>query len=129
MHSLDVALPSYAAVIVQNLRAVRVRKGLEQRDLVERMRDLGFTNWHRQTLSRIEQGHRNLLPGELLGLVVALETSWGNLLFPAAGEMRIVGLPNGHPVILPLQHEMPEGLAEPVWWDGNEAKFAGEAGS
>src|SRR5689334_22593535 len=80
---------------MRNLRAVRVRKKLEQRDLVERMRLLGFENWHRQTLSRIEQGHRNLLAAELLGLAYALETSIEVLLAPAVDERGYIALGDG----------------------------------
>jgi transcriptional regulator with XRE-family HTH domain len=124
---------SYGDVISRNIRALRARKRLDQGDVVERMRDLGFTTWHRPTLGRVERGERRLFAEELVGLVLALEAPWGNLLFPAAGEMRIVSLPNSHPVILPLQHEMPEGTTSSLWWDGNKAMFTspdpGEAGS
>jgi transcriptional regulator with XRE-family HTH domain len=116
-----VALPSYAAVIVRNLRAVRARKGLEQRDLVERMRALGFTNWHRQTLSRIEQGQRNLLAGELLGLVVALEVTMPRLLEPQPDD-KLAAFPDDKP--LPVRYLQwlvwGEGTARSlIIWQGN----------
>jgi transcriptional regulator with XRE-family HTH domain len=104
---------SFSDVIVRNIRTLRARKGLDQGDVVNHMRKLGFTNWHRQTMSKIELGQRRVTMEELLGLVVVFQTSWGSLLFPAAGELRLVSLPAGQPVILPLQHEMPEGVTEP----------------
>ena len=100
---------SFSDVIVRNIRTLRARKGLDQGDVVEAMRKLGFSNWHRQTMSKIELGQRRVALEELLGLAVVFNTSWGSLLFPAAGEVRTVSLPSGQLVILPLQHEMPEG--------------------
>lgn len=105
---------SFSDVIVQNIRTLRARKGLDQSDVVDEMRKLGFSNWHRQTMSKIELGQRRVALEELLGLIVVFKTSWGSLLFPAAGEMRLVTLPSGEPVMLPLQHEMPEGVTVPV---------------
>ena len=102
--------PSFSDVIMRNIRTQRVRKGLDQGAVVEAMRKLGFTNWHRQTMSKIELGQRRVTLEELLGLVVVFKASWGSLLFPAAGEMRIVELPGGQQVWLTLQHEMPEGV-------------------
>lgn len=107
------AQASFSDVIVRNIRTLRARKGLDQGDVVERMRNLGFTNWHRQTMSKIELGQRRVTMEELLGLVLVFETSWGSLMFPAAGELRLATLPGGQPVILPLQHEMAEGVELP----------------
>lgn len=121
------APPTFADVIVRNLRAQRARMKLGQADVVERMRALGFTNWHRQTLSRIEQGQRKLLAEEILGLSLALEIEMANLLLPVPGEVRLVALPAGQLVILPLQHELPGGVAGSVLWDGNKPKFAAPA--
>jgi len=103
-------IPSFSDVIVSNIKSLRARRGLDQDDVVKAMRELGFTNWHRQTMSKIELGQRRVTLEELLGLVLVFKASWGSLLFPAAGEMRIVSLPNGQPVTLSLQHEMPEGV-------------------
>jgi transcriptional regulator with XRE-family HTH domain len=123
VHSLAVASTSYADVIVRNLRAVRVRKKLEQRDLVERMRQLGFPNWHRQTLSRIEQGQRNLLAAELLGLAYALETSIDVLLAPAADERGYIELGDG---AVHMRHAAARvrGVSDgAIRWDGNTPDF------
>jgi transcriptional regulator with XRE-family HTH domain len=117
VHSLGMAewepAASFSDVIVRNIRTLRARQKLDQDDVVQGMRKLGFTNWHRQTMSKIELGKRRVTLEEVLGLAVVFRTSWGSLLFPAAGEVRIVALPSGQPVILPLQHEMPEGVTKP----------------
>jgi transcriptional regulator with XRE-family HTH domain len=103
---------TFSDLIVRNIRTLRTRNDLDQGDVVEEMRKLGFANWHRQTLSKIERGDRRVTLEELLGLIVVFKASWGSLLFPAAGEYRAVTLPSGSPVFLPLQHEMPEGVTE-----------------
>jgi transcriptional regulator with XRE-family HTH domain len=123
MHSLGVADASYAVLIARNLHAVRVRRGLEQRDLVERMRQLGFGNWHRQTLSRIEQGQRNLLAQELLSLAYALDTSIDVLLAPAADERGFIALGDG---AVHVQHAAARVRGvndDAIRWDGNKAVF------
>ena len=74
MHSLGMA-STYGAVLAANVRATRVRKDLDQGTVVERMRALGFTNWYRQTISRIERGDRRLAAEEILGLAYALGTN------------------------------------------------------
>src|SRR5262245_23223449 len=113
---------SYSDVLTSNIRALRARKKFDQGDVVERMRNLGYENWHRPTLGRVERGERRLFAEELPGLVLALEAPWGNLLFPAAGELRMMSLPNHRLVILPLQHEMPEGITG-LRWEGNKPVF------
>jgi hypothetical protein len=115
---------SYLDLIARNVRVARaaVTPKLSQAGLAKRMQRLGFKEWRRQTVGNTERGQRRVTLEEALGLVVALEVSWGNLLFPAAGDMRLVSLPAGQPVILPLQHEMPEGVSG-VWWNGTEPKI------
>ena len=118
------AQPSYADLVVGNIRAERNRRKLDQADVVERMRELGFTSWHRQTMSRIEKGDRRIFPEELLGLSLALEVPMATLLFPAAGDMRMVSMPGGQLVILPVRHEVPADSEKSVLWAGNKARFA-----
>ena len=124
MHSHSVAATSYTALVMRNLRAVRVRKGLEQRDLVERMRQLGFPNWHPQTLSRIEQGHRNLLVGELLALIYAVETSIEVLLAPAADESGCIQLGDGTVAMADAAARVRGVNDGAIRWDGNTPLFA-----
>jgi transcriptional regulator with XRE-family HTH domain len=66
---------SYGDTLLENIRATRARKKLDQADVSERMRDLGYTSWHRQTLGKVERGERRLAASELLGLALALETN------------------------------------------------------
>src|SRR5436190_22083311 len=95
VHSLGMADARYADVIVRNIRAVRARKGLDQGNVVARMHALGFTNWHRQTLGKIERGERRLFTEEMLGLAYALETSIEALMAPATDERGYIKLGDG----------------------------------
>src|SRR5437016_5771650 len=52
VHSHPMAPASYSDVILENIRAVRARRQLDQADVSERMRALGYTSWHRQTLGK-----------------------------------------------------------------------------
>jgi transcriptional regulator with XRE-family HTH domain len=63
---------NYSEAIIGNIRAERARKAVTQADVVTGMRALGFTNWHRQTMARIELGERRLLAEEVLGLAEVL---------------------------------------------------------
>jgi hypothetical protein len=85
---------TYAEVLTLNVRAARVRIGLEQDPAARRMRALGFTAWRRQTVAGVERGERRLLAEEILGLAIALETSIGALLDPGPDDKR-VQLPGG----------------------------------
>jgi transcriptional regulator with XRE-family HTH domain len=118
-----VADASYAAVIVRNIRALRARKNLDQADVVERMRGLGFTNWHRQTLSRVEQGNRKLLAEELLALAYALDTSMEAMLAPAADERGYIKLGGG---AVHMEHAAARvrGVADgAIRWNGDAPVF------
>jgi transcriptional regulator with XRE-family HTH domain len=119
-------------ILAGNIAAARGRRRLQQSDLADRMRALGW-RWVRQTVGEIENNRRRVSSDELIGLSYALETEVGNLLLPAPGEMRLATLPAGHPVILPLQHEMPGGMGGSVLWEGNKPRFSasleGDAGA
>jgi transcriptional regulator with XRE-family HTH domain len=84
---------TYGEVIAANVRATRVRKQLHQADVVERMRALGYTDWHRQTLGKVERGERSLRAAEVLGLAYALGTNMGVLL--AAEREDVIEFPTG----------------------------------
>lgn len=71
---------SYGDAILDNIRATRARKKLDQADVSERMRMLGFTSWHRQTLGKVERGERRLAASEVIGLALALRTNISVLL-------------------------------------------------
>ena len=61
--------------LAANIRAARARKRLQQSDVVTGMHALGFTEWHRQTVSRVERGERRVLAEEICALATVLETS------------------------------------------------------
>jgi transcriptional regulator with XRE-family HTH domain len=71
---------NYSEGLLENIRATRARKKLDQADVSERMRKLGYTSWHRQTLGKVERGERRLAASEILGLALALGTNMSVLL-------------------------------------------------
>jgi 8-oxo-dGTP diphosphatase len=85
---------TYTDVLARNIRAARSRQGLSQADVVERMRNLGFTSWHRPTLGNVERGERAVRADEILGLAFCLETTVQRLMTPL-GEDKWVELPSG----------------------------------
>lgn len=112
-------------ILAGNIAATRIRRGLQQSDLADRMRALGW-KWVRQTVGEIENNRRRVQSDELVGLSYALETGVANLLLPAPGEVRLARFPAGQLVLLPLQHEVKLAgeIAGSVLWDGNKPKFS-----
>jgi transcriptional regulator with XRE-family HTH domain len=72
----------YAEILVKNIGAARKRADLDQADVVERMRDLGFKTWHRQTMGKVERGERRVSAEEVLGLAACLGTTVQHLMSP-----------------------------------------------
>jgi transcriptional regulator with XRE-family HTH domain len=123
------ASTSYADVVMRNIRAARARQKLDQADVVERMRALGFRNWHRQTLSRIEQGERRVTFEEALGLAFVLDVTVRQLLEPQPGDQRIE-LPGGEPVEVRDVRLLVAGTNPHTFiWQGNVPKRREVAGS
>ena len=85
---------TYDEVLAANIRAERARRNLDQAIVVERMRALGFTAWHRQTLGKVERGERQVMALEIFGLAMAMEITIPSLM-TAAGHDDMVELPNG----------------------------------
>jgi 8-oxo-dGTP diphosphatase len=85
---------AYAAVLVGNIKAARSRAGLDQADVVTRMRGLGFDTWHRQTMGKVERSERRVTAEEIIGLALALETTVPRLLEPLT-EDEWVQIPSG----------------------------------
>jgi 8-oxo-dGTP diphosphatase len=81
------------AVLAGNIAAARARRRLDQQDLADRMRALGW-KWVRQTVGQVENNGRRLTAGEILGLAICLETTVPRLLAPLR-EDEWVELPNG----------------------------------
>jgi transcriptional regulator with XRE-family HTH domain len=122
---------SYGRTIAGNIAGVRARKGLKQSDVVERMNSLGYSDWHRQTLSRVERSDRRIQAEELLGLAIVLETSVTRLLAPV-WEDKHVELPNG----MPLGVIAVEGYIGGEWvtderilWHGNKPVYQPRPGT
>jgi transcriptional regulator with XRE-family HTH domain len=115
--------PTFGDVLAENIRAIRSRKRLGQTDVGERMRSLGFDQWHRQTMGKVERGERRLMAEEIIGLAFALETSIGTLLDPPRDD-QFIALPNGHLVgintVLRSVRHYNDGM---VWWEGDEPRF------
>jgi transcriptional regulator with XRE-family HTH domain len=128
VHSLGMADASYASVIVRNIRAVRARKNLDQGRVVARMRELGFTNWHRQTLGKVERGERRLFAEEMLGLAYALDTSIEALMAPATDERGYIKLGGG---AVHMQHAAARvrGVSDgAIQWNGDTPVFMTKVG-
>lgn len=110
MHTWGVAVP-YTDVLAKNVRAARARRGLDQEPLAARMRALGFPAWRRQTVANVEKNTRRLTAEEVVGLALALETSFMSLVEPVR-EDGPVGLPSGA--------EMPFLTAHGLFWGGTQ---------
>jgi transcriptional regulator with XRE-family HTH domain len=84
------------AILAGNIAAARVRRRLQQSDLADRMRALGW-KWVRQTVGEVEGNNRRLTAAELYGLAVALEVSIPQLMAPSDPDGAVV-FPNGHAI-------------------------------
>jgi len=115
--------PSYGDVLAQNVRAARSRKRLGQANVVARMRALGYDQWHRQTMGKVERGERRLLVEEILGLALALETSIGMLLSPTRDD-RFIMLPAGqHMQVMTVLRSVRHFNDGMVYWEDDEPRF------
>lgn len=128
-HDVPVDVLSYDEIVAANVRAVRALRRLDQAEIVKRMRALGFTSWHRQTLGKVERGERRLLgPEEILGLAKAMETSIWALMSPPedSGEVKF---PSGARIsarsvaLSVLAHN-----DRSVTWDGEDPVFTPDKG-
>jgi transcriptional regulator with XRE-family HTH domain len=109
------AIP-YNKLLARNLRAARAAADISQADVAERMSQLGFTYWRRQTVARVEKAQRRLTCDEALGLMVVFETDMTAILYPAA-EFTSIVLPGGQWTTLPAARYR-YGQEHSVW-DGN----------
>ena len=108
-----------------DVRAARARAGLDQAVIVERMRALGFTTWHRQTQGKAERGERRLLgAGEIMALAWCLGTTVFELLKPADTD-GLIRFPSGD-VIAAHSVAMSVGSYndQAVTWQDGEPRFA-----
>lgn len=123
VHSRTVAPTSYDEVLRRNIRALRNRAGLNQALVVERMRSLGYSSWHRQTMGNIERGDRRVLAEEIFGLAHALDTTIAALMNPIPDD-KIVEFPSGAAVsVWSVQELVVPGLnVGQVAWVGGGAE-------
>jgi transcriptional regulator with XRE-family HTH domain len=113
----------YAEVLAKNVRAARARKGFEQEPVAARMRALGFSAWRRQTVAGVEKNNRRLAVEEMLGLALALETSFTSLLESVRDDGSI-SLPSGAELPFMTVHELVwAGSGLTVTWDGDVPAF------
>jgi transcriptional regulator with XRE-family HTH domain len=114
---------TYADVLTRNIRTARAAKRLGQANVVARMRALGFTAWHRQTVGKIERGERRVLADELLGLALTLETSIGALMAPSHDDKQIA-LPSGVSVLeATVRYSIRYRNDGSVRWEGDTPHF------
>ena len=118
---------AYAAVLVRNIRAARSRAGLDQADVVTRMRELGFDTWHRQTMGKVERSERRVTAEEIIGLALALETTVPRLLEPLT-EDEWVQIPSGESLPPGVFTDLVRGrIPEDFTWYKNSPVRAGRA--
>jgi transcriptional regulator with XRE-family HTH domain len=108
----------YGKLVGRRIREARAAVNLSQADLAERMRECGFRGWLSQTVSSTERAARRVTAEELLGLMVACETDFTALVYPAA-EFEAVSLPVGVEVVLPAAKYAYNPDRHSVW-DGNK---------
>lgn len=120
---------SYSDVIARNIGAVRARRRLDQGRVVARMKALGFPNWHRPTLGKVERGERRLFAEELLALAYALDTSIEALMAPATDEHGYIRLGDG---AVHMEHAAARvrGVSDgAIRWDADKPIFMVDAAS
>lgn len=114
---------AYKDVLARDFRAARAALDIGQADVAERMNALGFTEWRRQTVARVEQGKRRISAEETFALAYALEVGVTRLMSPIE-EDRWVAFPNGK--VVHAQHGMQRmrGTADDaIRWEGNTPVF------
>ncbi len=114
---------AYKDVLARDFRAARAALDIGQADVAERMNALGFAEWRRQTVARVEQGKRRLTAEETFALAYALEVGVTRLMSPTE-EDRWVAFPNGK--VIHAQHGMRRmrGTADDaIRWERNTPIF------
>jgi 8-oxo-dGTP diphosphatase len=91
---------------------------ISQADVAERMQDLGFSYWRRQTTARVELGGRRVTAEELAGLMVVFEVDLTVLAYPP-GDNQPVLLPGGQEIVFPAARYDVSVHPEGSVWDGN----------
>lgn len=77
-----------------NLKVARIRAELSQAETAARMKELGFSEWRRQTVGNSENASRRVTAEELVGLALVLNVKPERLIWPESGE-DMASLPSG----------------------------------
>jgi hypothetical protein len=116
---------TYTQAVARNIVAARAKcKGLTQNGLASRMQALGF-DWRQQIVARVEVAKRSVAADELLGLVLALETTIQQLLSPSEGDWESpLTLPSGETVSPDFVTSLVYGMdRSAVTWTDNKPEF------
>jgi 8-oxo-dGTP pyrophosphatase MutT (NUDIX family)/transcriptional regulator with XRE-family HTH domain len=112
----DTPPEAFGTLIARNLAGARGRAKLSQARVGERMRQLGFSSWRRQTMSMVENGGRNVAADEIVGLALALETTVPRLTSaPDDRGGQFIALPSG--LVIPARRLTYDDLS--LRWDGD----------
>jgi len=111
------------AVLAEAVGSAMGRRNLSRTDLAERMNNLGYPKWSRQTVAEVIEGGRRILAAELYPLSFALEMPLPALVMPwtEAGPAEIE-LPSG--VRLRYVVATVAAGAYGALWSGNTPKIA-----
>jgi transcriptional regulator with XRE-family HTH domain len=121
LHAYGMAMVSTPGeILAGNVAATRVRRRLQQQDLADRMRVLGW-KWVRQTVGEVENGRRRLTAEEVFALSVALETSIPALMAPVDDDRAIV-FPSGLEISATAIKMLAQGLTNigATWYGDNK---------
>jgi len=116
---------TYTQAVARNIVAARAKcKGLTQAGLAARMQALGF-GWRQQIAARVEVAKRPVAADEILGLVLALETTIQELLSPSESDWESpLALPSGEVVSPDFVTSLVYGMdRSSVTWTDNKPEF------
>lgn len=117
-----VAVKKPEGVLAEAIGSAMGRRNLKRTDLAERMKNLGYPKWSRQTVAEVVDGRRRILAAELYPLSFALEMPLPALVMPwtEAGPAEFE-LPSG--VRLRYVVETRPQRSYEALWDGNTPKI------
>ena len=86
----------YTDALARNLRAARAIADIGQADVAARMNELGYPEWRRQTVARVEKGTRRITAEEAAALTVSLGIVLSDITMPRdGGEEPQIMFPSG----------------------------------
>jgi transcriptional regulator with XRE-family HTH domain len=115
--------PTFPQWFARNFRAARAAAGFHQGDVAGRMNDLGFKEWRRQTVARVERGERKVSAEEAYWLSYVLGTTVTRLMAPSEDE-HWVAVPDGRTIHAQHARQRMRSTGDgAIQWDGNKAVF------